>query len=153
MYAHTHTHAHAPQLHENILQPWYIAKEKGAFAAADIDLEYCDYPGGTGAMTKALNDNMLDAAILLTEGCVKVCGCACVFVCVCVSHSTGILELCVSMHKADTHTHTPHTHTHTRKHTHPLSLSLSLSLTHTHTHTHAGHCNRGLSQDCCCKYF
>ena len=53
-------------------QPWYIAKEKGAFAAAGIDLEYTDYPGGTGAMTKALNENALDVAVLLTEGCVKV---------------------------------------------------------------------------------
>ena len=52
-------------------QPWYIAKQKGAFAAAGIELEYTDYPGGTGAMTKALNDNALDVAILLTEGCVK----------------------------------------------------------------------------------
>jgi len=56
---------------EHFNAPWYIAKGKGAFAAAGIDLEYSDYPGGTGAMTKALNDNTLDAAILLTEGCVK----------------------------------------------------------------------------------
>ena len=54
--------------------------------------------GGTGAMTKALNEDELDAAILLTEGCVKdiayglslspaclpVCVCACVCVCLCV---------------------------------------------------------------------
>jgi len=55
--------------------------------------------GGTGAMTKALNEDELDAAILLTEGCVKdiACGlslppaclplwcvCVCVHVCVCV---------------------------------------------------------------------
>ena len=52
-------------------QPWSIAKQKGAFAAAGIELEYTDYPGGTGAMTKALNENALDVAILLTEGCVK----------------------------------------------------------------------------------
>lgn len=36
-----------------------------------IDLEYTDYPGGTGAMTKALNEDSLDVALLLTEGCVK----------------------------------------------------------------------------------
>ena len=48
-------------------------------------------------MTKALNEDELDAAILLTEGCVKdiACGlslppaclplwCVCVFVCMCV---------------------------------------------------------------------
>jgi hypothetical protein len=58
-----------PVLHPG--QPWYIAKQKGAFAAAGIELEYTDYPGGTGAMTKALNENALDVAILLTEGCVK----------------------------------------------------------------------------------
>jgi len=56
-------------------QPWYIAKEKGAFAAAGIDLDYTDYPGGTGAMTKALNENELDVALLLTEGCVKDIAC------------------------------------------------------------------------------
>ena len=56
---------------EHFNAPWYIAKEKGAFSAVGIDLEYTDYPGGTGAMTKALNDNTLDIAILLTEGCVK----------------------------------------------------------------------------------
>jgi len=56
---------------EHFNAPWNIAKEKGAFAGVGIDLEYTDFPGGTGAMTKALNDNTLDIAILLTEGCVK----------------------------------------------------------------------------------
>ena len=56
---------------EHFNAPWHLAKQKGAFLAAGIELEYVDYPGGTGAMTKALGDNSLDAAVLLTEGCVK----------------------------------------------------------------------------------
>ena len=39
---------------------------QGLFAAAGVDVEWTDYPGGTGAMTKALNDNEIDVALLLT---------------------------------------------------------------------------------------
>ncbi len=33
--------------------------------------EWTDYPGGTGAMAKALNENETDVAVILTEGIVK----------------------------------------------------------------------------------
>lgn len=51
---------------EHFNTPWHLAKEKGLFSAAGVDLEWTDYPGGTGAMTKALNENETDLALLLT---------------------------------------------------------------------------------------
>ena len=50
--------------------PWHTGIESNAFADAGIDLQYVDFPGGTGAMTKALRAKELDVAIVLTEGCV-----------------------------------------------------------------------------------
>ncbi len=50
--------------------PWHMGIESGAFTDAGIDLNYIDYTGGTGAMTKALRSGELDVAIVLTEGCV-----------------------------------------------------------------------------------
>jgi quinolinate synthase len=35
-----------------------------------LGVEFIDYPGGTGAMTAALRDKDLEAAIVLTEGAV-----------------------------------------------------------------------------------
>ena len=55
---------------EHFNLPWHMGIESQAFADAGIDLQYTDFPGGTGAMTKALRTNELDAAIVLTEGCV-----------------------------------------------------------------------------------
>jgi ABC-type nitrate/sulfonate/bicarbonate transport system substrate-binding protein len=53
---------------EHFNLPWKLAIEKGEFNAHNIDLEWSDYHGGTGAMTKALREGDLDIAILLTEG-------------------------------------------------------------------------------------
>ena len=53
---------------EHFNLPILLAKERGAFEQADIDLHWTYYPGGTGAMTKALAQDELDMAILLTEG-------------------------------------------------------------------------------------
>ena len=53
---------------EHFNLPWKLAIEKGEFNAHNIDVEWSDYHGGTGAMTKALRDGDLDIAILLTEG-------------------------------------------------------------------------------------
>jgi len=50
--------------------PWHTGIESNAFSDAGIDLQYVDFPGGTGAMTKALRSSELDVAIVLTEGCV-----------------------------------------------------------------------------------
>jgi len=50
--------------------PWRQAIAEGFFASRDIILEWTDYPGGTGAMSKALRENELDIATILTEGIV-----------------------------------------------------------------------------------
>jgi len=55
---------------EHFNYPWHTGIESGAFSDAGIDLQYVDYPGGTGAMTKALRSKELDVAVVLTEGCV-----------------------------------------------------------------------------------
>jgi len=54
--------------HFNI--PWHLAMENGSFAQAGLQLNWIDYPGGTGAMAKDLRSGALDVAVLLTEGIV-----------------------------------------------------------------------------------
>jgi ABC-type nitrate/sulfonate/bicarbonate transport system substrate-binding protein len=44
--------------------------ENKAFAKAGIDLQWKDYPGGTGAMMQDLREDRLDLAVALTEGVV-----------------------------------------------------------------------------------
>lgn len=56
---------------EHFNLPWHLAYESGAFQEKHIDLQWTDYKGGTGAMTKALNNAELDMAVVLTEGAVK----------------------------------------------------------------------------------
>ena len=56
---------------EHFNYPWHYAIEQGFFKEANIDLEWIDFPGGTGAMANALKKNELDMALLLTEGAVK----------------------------------------------------------------------------------
>lgn len=53
---------------EHFNYPWRLALADGAFSAAGLDVEFIDYPGGTGAMTAALEAGEVDAAMLLTEG-------------------------------------------------------------------------------------
>lgn len=55
---------------EHFNTPWHTATAKGLFEAAGIAMEWTDFPGGTGAMTKALRAGELDVAIALTEGLV-----------------------------------------------------------------------------------
>ena len=55
---------------EHFNLPWKLALADSAFAATGIDVEFVDYPGGTGAMNAALRDEELDAAVILTEGAV-----------------------------------------------------------------------------------
>lgn len=55
---------------EHFNLPWHLALEARRFATADIELKWRDYPGGSGAMAKALRSGELDAALLLTEGAV-----------------------------------------------------------------------------------
>lgn len=56
---------------EHFNYPWHYALENGLFASEGIEMEWTDFPGGTGAMSSALQNNELDMAILLTEGAIK----------------------------------------------------------------------------------
>ncbi|MEO8693799.1 MAG: ABC transporter substrate-binding protein [Acidimicrobiales bacterium] len=50
--------------------PWQLAVANGTFADAQLDVEWVDQPGGTGAIADALSDRTLDAATILTEGAI-----------------------------------------------------------------------------------
>lgn len=56
---------------EHFNLPWHLCIENDSFAKKGIDVAWKDFPGGTGAMTKALRNEEIDIAILLTEGIVK----------------------------------------------------------------------------------
>lgn len=51
--------------------PWQLAEQYGLFAKDKIDFKWNFYGAGTGAMVKALENNELDMAVLLTEGAVS----------------------------------------------------------------------------------
>ena len=55
---------------EHFNLPWHIAIGNNAFQSIGLDVEFIEYPGGTGAMTKAMTDGELDIALLLFEGAV-----------------------------------------------------------------------------------
>lgn len=55
---------------EHFNLPWHQAIERGDFKAAGIDLQWMDYPGGTGAMCADLRTGKIDLALVLTEGIV-----------------------------------------------------------------------------------
>lgn len=55
---------------EHFNLPLHLALEKAAFDATGIAVDYRDFPGGTGAMTRGLKDNEIDVAIVLFEGAV-----------------------------------------------------------------------------------
>ena len=55
---------------EHFNLPWHLAMESGAFANLGVDIEFKEYPGGTGAMTAAMSNGELDLALLLTEGAI-----------------------------------------------------------------------------------
>lgn len=50
---------------------WHLTINNGEFHEKDIELNWRDYPGGTGAMCKALRDEEIDIAVILTEGIIK----------------------------------------------------------------------------------
>jgi|TARA_Y100000385_G_scaffold126753_1_gene131856 ABC-type nitrate/sulfonate/bicarbonate transport system substrate-binding protein len=50
---------------------WYLALKQGHFKQQQINVRWKDYFGGTGQMTKALRDNEIDMAVILTEGIIK----------------------------------------------------------------------------------
>lgn len=56
---------------EHFNLPWHLCREEGGFEEEDINLEWKDFPDGTGAMNKALRNKEIDVAVILTEGIVK----------------------------------------------------------------------------------
>jgi len=55
---------------EHFNAPWHTAAAQGHFDAAGFEVEWTDFPGGTGAMTNALRAGEIDIALALTEGLV-----------------------------------------------------------------------------------
>ena len=55
---------------EHFNLPWRLAIDDDAFAGTGAAVDYSDYPAGTGELTRALRDNELDIALVLTEGAV-----------------------------------------------------------------------------------
>lgn len=53
---------------EHFNLPIHLANERGEFEKNDISIEWKDFGGGTGQMTKALRDDEIDVCLLLTEG-------------------------------------------------------------------------------------
>jgi sulfonate transport system substrate-binding protein len=56
---------------EHFNLPWQLAQEYGLLKKRNIDLDWHFYPNGTGAMAKDLENEVLDIAVLLTEGAVN----------------------------------------------------------------------------------
>ena len=56
---------------EHFNYAWYLALKHGHFKQHNIDVRWRDYFGGTGQMTKALRENEIDIAVILTEGIIK----------------------------------------------------------------------------------
>ncbi len=53
---------------EHFNLPIHLANERGDFKKQNIRLEWTDFYGGTGQMTRALRENEIDICLLLTEG-------------------------------------------------------------------------------------
>ncbi|NER15635.1 substrate-binding domain-containing protein [Spongiivirga citrea] len=56
---------------EHFNLPWHLCIEDGSFERNGVQVEWETFPGGTGAMCKALRAGEIDAAVVLTEGIVK----------------------------------------------------------------------------------
>ncbi|KAA1246959.1 substrate-binding domain-containing protein [Aquimarina sp. RZ0] len=56
---------------EHFNLPWHLTIEDQSYLRNDIQLEWINFPGGTGAMCEALRNKDIDIAIILTEGIVK----------------------------------------------------------------------------------
>lgn len=56
---------------EHFNLPWHMAIEEGMFKEAGVDLEWIEFPEGTGAMNKALRAKEIDLAVILTGGVIK----------------------------------------------------------------------------------
>ncbi len=53
---------------EHFNLPWHLSLETNEFQSVGLDVRYVDVPGGTGAMTRGLEEKELDIAIVLAEG-------------------------------------------------------------------------------------
>ena len=51
--------------------PWHKCIEERKFEEKGINVIWKDFPGGTGAMNKALRSGEIDVAVILTEGIIK----------------------------------------------------------------------------------
>ena len=56
---------------EHFNLPWYLTLRDKEYHEEAINLRWTDYAGGTGQMCKALRDNEIDMAVILTEGIVR----------------------------------------------------------------------------------
>lgn len=56
---------------EHFNYPWYLSLKNKEYTKNNINLRWKDFPGGTGAMCKALRAGEVDIAIVLTEGIIK----------------------------------------------------------------------------------
>ena len=56
---------------EHFNLPWYLTLRDKEYTKEGINLRWKDYPGGTGAMCKALREKKIDMAVILTEGIVR----------------------------------------------------------------------------------
>lgn len=56
---------------EHFNLPWHLCMEEGDFEYENLAVEWRDFPDGTGAMNKALRNDEIDVAIILTEGIIK----------------------------------------------------------------------------------
>lgn len=56
---------------EHFNLPWHLAMDEGLFEKEKLQLFWTDFPDGTGAMCKALREDKVDVAVILTEGLVK----------------------------------------------------------------------------------
>ena len=55
---------------EHFNLPWHLAIAESRFADVGIDVEWIDFPGGTGAIMAALDAGEIDMATPLTEGAI-----------------------------------------------------------------------------------
>ncbi|MGB7786167.1 MAG: substrate-binding domain-containing protein [Salinimicrobium sp.] len=56
---------------EHFNLPWHLCIEDGSFKQNGLDVNWTDFPDGTGAMCKALRNKEVDVAVILTEGIIK----------------------------------------------------------------------------------
>lgn len=65
------THLKIGGVPEHFNYPWYLTLKNKEYTKQNIHLRWEDFPGGTGAMCKALRTGEIDIAIVLTEGIIK----------------------------------------------------------------------------------